>query len=85
MPLLENRVNILRETGSILIEVIQNQVFLLSPLSILIFEFKEFQGSFLNCIKLANGSAIYLLKLIVDNFPSFKDEILFMGEKSKKL
>ncbi len=62
IPLVEKRVQILQETGRILIE--------------------EFQGSFLNCVKLANGSAKYLLKLIVTYFPSYRDETVFANRKS---
>lgn len=61
IPLVENRIKVLHETGKVLIE--------------------EFQGSFLNCIKLANGSAKYLLKLIVDFFPSYRDETIFLERK----
>ena len=44
--------------------------------------FKEFQGGFLNCVKLANGSAKYLLKLIINYFPSYRDETVFSNRKS---
>lgn len=42
---------------------------------------EEFRGSFMNCVKLANGSAKYLLKLIISHFPSFRDEAQFMNRK----
>lgn len=44
---------------------------------------QEFQGSFLNCIKLANGSAKELLKLIVEYFPAYRDEVIFLDRKGK--
>ncbi|RMZ99122.1 hypothetical protein BpHYR1_027735, partial [Brachionus plicatilis] len=61
IPLFEQRLKILHETGRILIE--------------------EFQGSFLNLIKSANGSARTLLKLIVDHFPAYRDEAVFLNRK----
>lgn len=35
---------------------------------------KKFGGTFVNCVKQANNSAIKLLKLVVSNFQCFKDE-----------
>ena len=63
IPLLEQRLKVLQETGKILLE--------------------EFQGSFLNCIKMANGSAKYLLKIITDYFPSYRDEQFYLKRKGE--
>eukprot|EP01121_Diplochlamys_sp_Union-15-3_P007268 TRINITY_DN1836_c0_g1_i1.p1 TRINITY_DN1836_c0_g1~~TRINITY_DN1836_c0_g1_i1.p1 ORF type:complete len:331 (+),score=51.19 TRINITY_DN1836_c0_g1_i1:69-1061(+) len=41
---------------------------------------EKFQGSFVNCIKMANQSAVSLLDLIVNNFPSFRDETTYNGQ-----
>ncbi|KAG9286768.1 hypothetical protein G9A89_012318 [Geosiphon pyriformis] len=59
MPLLAERINLLREAGQILTE--------------------RFNGSFANCILRANNSAMNLLNIITENFPSFRDECEFLG------
>lgn len=41
---------------------------------------KSFDGSFLTCIHDANGSAAALVNLIVEHFPSFRDEAKFEGK-----
>ncbi|CAG8774760.1 16268_t:CDS:1 [Cetraspora pellucida] len=41
----------------------------------------KFDGSFINCIKVSNKSCLNLLKIIIDNFPCFRDEIMFLGER----
>ncbi|CAG8849312.1 3067_t:CDS:1, partial [Racocetra persica] len=41
----------------------------------------KFDGSFINCIKASNKSCLNLLKIIIDNFPCFRDEIMFLGER----
>ncbi|MCJ1462863.1 hypothetical protein MMC07_001466 [Pseudocyphellaria aurata] len=38
-----------------------------------------FDGSFINCIDIANGSAAALVNLVVESFPCFKDETRFEG------
>ena len=42
---------------------------------------EKFSGSFANCVVSANHSAQKLLQLIVDNFPSFRDEANYAGKK----
>lgn len=42
---------------------------------------KKYDGTFVNCIKEANKSAVGLLKIIVDDFPCFRDESLFEHQK----
>ncbi|XP_041042569.1 queuosine salvage protein isoform X2 [Carcharodon carcharias] len=61
MPLIEERLKVLKEAGNILLE--------------------KFDGSFLNCIKKSENSAQKLLRLVVDNFPSYRDETTFQGKK----
>ena len=39
----------------------------------------KFQGSFVNCIAQASGSAVSLVNLVVDNFPMFDDRHSFEG------
>ncbi|XP_046911339.2 queuosine 5'-phosphate N-glycosylase/hydrolase [Dermatophagoides farinae] len=41
---------------------------------------KHFNGSFVNCIRAINCSAINLLKLIYEYFPSFRDEVIYKGK-----
>ncbi|XP_078070596.1 queuosine 5'-phosphate N-glycosylase/hydrolase [Mustelus asterias] len=61
MPLIEERLRVLKEAGNILLE--------------------KFDGSFLNCIKKSENSAQKLLQLVVENFPSYRDETTFQGKK----
>lgn len=42
---------------------------------------KHFSGTFVNCIRASNYSAINLLKLIYNYFPSFRDESEYKGKK----
>lgn len=60
-PLMEERVDCLREVGLKLIE--------------------KYDGSFENVVKAAGGSAVKLLELIVDDFPCFRDEADFHGQR----
>lgn len=41
---------------------------------------EKFDGSFSNVVLKANKSARNLLQLIVDNFPSFRDEAVYAGK-----
>ncbi|XP_078242259.1 queuosine 5'-phosphate N-glycosylase/hydrolase [Pogona vitticeps] len=42
---------------------------------------KTFGGSFLTCVKKSDKSAQELLQIVVENFPSFRDEATFQGRK----
>ncbi|KAF3091114.1 hypothetical protein TWF569_011366 [Orbilia oligospora] len=42
---------------------------------------EQFNGSFVNCIKEADGSAAALVNLVVDEFPCFRDETTFQGRQ----
>ncbi len=42
---------------------------------------KKFDGKFINLIEQAKFDAVYIVKLIYDNFPSFRDEAEYKGEK----
>ncbi|KAL0227553.1 hypothetical protein RCL1_003697 [Eukaryota sp. TZLM3-RCL] len=61
VPLLQERVHILRESGRTLMN--------------------KFSGSFLNVLSKCKGSAVSLVDLIVDNFPSFCDFSSFKGRR----
>ncbi|XP_053554685.1 queuosine salvage protein [Bombina bombina] len=61
IPMIEERLQILHQTGKILTE--------------------KFGGSYLNCVKQSDKSAVRLMKLIVENFPSYKDVGIFQGKQ----
>ncbi|XP_069589711.1 queuosine 5'-phosphate N-glycosylase/hydrolase [Ranitomeya imitator] len=61
IPMIEERLEILHQTGKILLE--------------------KFDGSFLNCLKMSARSAVNLMHLVVENFPSYRDEGIFQGQK----
>ncbi|ODN00389.1 hypothetical protein Ocin01_06291 [Orchesella cincta] len=42
---------------------------------------EKYQGSFVNCIKACSNSAQALLKLVVNDFPSYRDEADFEGKR----
>lgn len=42
---------------------------------------KKFDGHFHNCLKQINGNAVDLLQLIVQTFPSYRDETFYRGQK----
>lgn len=75
--------HILRSDSSVQVPLFDMRLKILQETGKILLE--EFQGSFLNCIKLANGSARFLLKLIVDYFPCYRDETIFLDRKSKPL
>ncbi|OCT63809.1 chromosome 9 open reading frame 64 L homeolog isoform X3 [Xenopus laevis] len=60
IPMIEERLEILHQTGKILME--------------------KFGGSYLNCIRMSQNSAVKLMQLVVDNFPSYQDEGNFKGK-----
>ncbi|XP_025944284.1 queuosine 5'-phosphate N-glycosylase/hydrolase isoform X1 [Apteryx mantelli] len=42
---------------------------------------EKFGGSFLTCVKMSEKSAQKLLRLVVENFPSYRDEAVFENKK----
>ncbi|XP_014662412.1 PREDICTED: UPF0553 protein C9orf64 homolog isoform X1 [Priapulus caudatus] len=42
---------------------------------------EKFSGSFLTCVERSNKSASCLLRLILDNFPSYRDETTYVGRR----
>ena len=40
---------------------------------------REYNGSFVNCIKACEGSAQALLNLVCEKFPSFRDKAVYKG------
>ncbi|XP_073489346.1 queuosine 5'-phosphate N-glycosylase/hydrolase [Aquarana catesbeiana] len=61
IPMIEERLEILHQTGKILME--------------------KFGGSYLNCVKASEKSAVKLMHLVVENFPSYRDEGVFQEKK----
>ncbi|XP_040213137.1 queuosine salvage protein [Rana temporaria] len=61
IPMIEERLEILHQTGKILME--------------------KFGGSYLNCVKASEKSAVKLMHLVVENFPSYRDEGVFQDKK----
>ncbi|XP_077304766.1 queuosine 5'-phosphate N-glycosylase/hydrolase [Lithobates pipiens] len=61
IPMIEERLEILHQTGKILME--------------------KFGGSYLNCVKASEKSAVKLMHLVVENFPSYRDEGVFQERK----
>lgn len=80
LPLLKERCQILNETGEILCRVNQdeklifNEYFLSSSSQI-------YQGHFHHCIEQCGGNAVDLLQIIVREFPSYRDETFYHGQK----
>jgi hypothetical protein len=73
---------IFRSDSTIQIPIAETRLKVLQETGKILIE--EYQGSFLNCIKKANGSAKYLLKLITDSFPAYRDEAMFLDRKGRK-
>uniref|UniRef100_A0A8C5Q6Y7 Queuosine 5'-phosphate N-glycosylase/hydrolase n=1 Tax=Leptobrachium leishanense TaxID=445787 RepID=A0A8C5Q6Y7_9ANUR len=59
IPMIEERLEVLHQTGRILVE--------------------KYGGSFFNVLKQSEKSAVKLLQLVVENFPSYRDEAIFQG------
>ncbi|XP_029177550.1 queuosine salvage protein-like isoform X2 [Nylanderia fulva] len=46
---------------------------------------KKYQGTFMECIKLSEYDANKLLKLLFDEFESYRDEVIYNGKKDEPL
>ncbi|XP_039259045.2 queuosine 5'-phosphate N-glycosylase/hydrolase-like [Styela clava] len=42
---------------------------------------EKFNGSFINCIRQCERDAVTLMNLVVENFPSFRDESVFQNQR----
>lgn len=67
MPLLEQRIAAMREVGHILCSRYGGS-------------FQGFMDEF-QSVHHANGTALQLVRMVVETFPCFRDEVLFSGEK----
>lgn len=68
-----------RSDTSIEIPLLQERINCLHEVGAVLLE--NFDGSFENCVKLAENSAVRLLNLIVENFKCFRDEAIYKGHK----
>lgn len=70
---------VLRSDTAVEIPLLSERVKCLHEVGSVLLE--NFEGSFINCIKRAEQSAIALLKLIVGNFKCFRDEANYKGHE----
>lgn len=71
--------NILRSDTPVEIPLLSERVKCLHEVGNVLLE--NFEGSFVNCVKKANHSAMTLLNLIIENFKCFRDEAVYKGHK----
>lgn len=85
--MIDERVENLHQVGQILIQKYNGKFYivlmhdLLTTLKNNNSELKLTTGTFVDCVKLCNGSAEQLLKLIVNDFECFRDEADFHGHR----
>jgi hypothetical protein len=70
---------ILRSDNDVPVPLFSERVKCLHEVGTVLLE--NFEGSFENCVKKANNSAVALLDLIVNNFKCFKDEAVYEDHK----
>ncbi|XP_066472769.1 queuosine 5'-phosphate N-glycosylase/hydrolase isoform X2 [Tiliqua scincoides] len=76
---LEQVRNVFRSDTDVPMPLIEERHCVLNETGTVLLE--KFGGSFLTCVKKSEKSAQKLLQLIVENFPSFRDEATFQGRK----
>ncbi|RUO96656.1 hypothetical protein BC936DRAFT_141665 [Jimgerdemannia flammicorona] len=94
IPLLEDRIRVMREAGRVLCEVSTTHVVCIKELECRVVCHEElayrtiirsfaqkFDGNFSNCIRESKQSAMQLIDMVVREFESFKDEHLFLGRQ----
>lgn len=88
IPLLQQRITIMREVGFVLCNV-SFEVCRVPALNNLVFQ--SFGGSFQGFIDEfhrrynGEGTALELVQMVTDMFPSFRDEVYYEGQKSAEL
>ncbi len=86
IPLLHERIRVLREVGSILCSVRSNTTSL-ARTNTYVFPAQHYGGSFYGFIEAFRrrydfrGSALQLVEMIADTFPSFRDEHIYNGQR----
>ncbi|KAE9417152.1 hypothetical protein Angca_009688, partial [Angiostrongylus cantonensis] len=71
--------NIFKSDGGYSIPLLAERVRVINESGRVLIE--KFDSSFCNCVVAANGSAVKLLEIIVENFESFRDFAIFCGQK----
>ena len=77
IPLLAERIRIMREVGSILCNVRSSLLY--HHLRTDVTYLQNFNGSFANLVSTTPGSALDLVKMVVKTFPSFRDQHIYEG------
>lgn len=70
---------VLRSDTSVEVPLLSERVKCLHEVGSALLE--NFDGSFVNCVRIADQSALTLLRLIVENFKCFRDEAIYKGHK----
>ena len=78
IPLLEERIRVMREVGTILCQVCLRR---LASFDQADGDSQKWDGSYANLLTKANGSALALVELVVDNFPCYDDRTTYTGEE----
>lgn len=76
---IEQARHIFRSDSVIEMPMIEERVAVMNEIGRLLLD--RFEGSFFNCVTEAKGSGKELMKLVVSNFPCFKDEGIFDGQR----
>ncbi|XP_061708289.1 queuosine 5'-phosphate N-glycosylase/hydrolase [Cydia pomonella] len=70
---------IMRGDNSVQIPLFNERLSVLHEVGTILLQ--KYEGTFLTCVKAANKSAVKLLEIIVENFPCFKDEVTYKGQR----
>lgn len=70
---------VLRSNSSAEIPLLKERIDVMHEVGSVLLE--KFNGKFSNCVELASNSAQDLLKVVVDNFPCFRDEADYYGKR----
>ncbi|KAG6445927.1 hypothetical protein O3G_MSEX004198 [Manduca sexta] len=71
--------NIMRSDNDTQIPLFKERISILREVGKILLE--KYNGTFVTCLKEANKSAKKLLEIVVENFPSFRDEAVFNNQK----
>lgn len=74
----EDLSHILRSDSDVTIPLFNNRLTILHEVGKTLID--KYNGTFMTCVKLANKSARNLLKIIVEDFPCFRDEVVYKGK-----
>ncbi|KAI5632868.1 putative queuosine, q, salvage protein family domain-containing protein [Phthorimaea operculella] len=71
--------HILRGDNAAKIPLVENRLSVLHEVGKILLE--KYNGTFQTCLKEADKSAVKLLKIVVENFPCFRDEATYKGKQ----